>query len=125
MLHAMVSVVLPQSSPPCSAFCTTKRSRVFEPPAHSAVHSPHSDHSPNTHPCGHACVLHSTTSSTSVSFTAHVPPFFAGVMVRLRTVKPPPHCCEHSENALQLDTSQSFGALVGAAVGAAVGSAVG
>ena len=106
ILHAIVSVVLPQSS---SEPATTERSRVFVPPSQSAVHDPHSPHSPSKHVSLQSCKLHSYTSSTSVSFTAQVPPFVAGVMVRFRTIKPPPHCCVHSENALQSETSQSCG----------------
>jgi hypothetical protein len=72
MLHSIVSVSLPQS------FCSpakTNRSRVFMPPAQSAVHDPHSCHSPTRQLGGQRCMLHSTTSSTSVSLTAQKPPY--------------------------------------------------
>jgi hypothetical protein len=102
MLHVIVSVVLPHFSPP-----STKRSRVLVPPAQSAVHSPHSSHSPSTHSAGQSSVLHSITSSTSVSFTAQEPPYFAGVIVRCRIIKPPPQGSVHFENAPHSETSQS------------------
>jgi hypothetical protein len=109
MLQVIVSVVLPQSSLICTAPVITIRSRVFTPPAQSAVHDPHSLHSPSMHPSGQTCVLHSITSSTSVAFTEHEPPYLAGVIVRWRIAKPPPHFCVHSENALQSETVQSSG----------------
>ena len=109
-LHGIVSVVFPHSSPPCCAAVTTARSRVFVPPAQLAVHDAHSSQSPSTHSTGQGCGLQGATSSTSVSSTAHVPPYLAGTMVRFRTINPPPHSWVHSEYALQLETSQSCGA---------------
>jgi hypothetical protein len=107
MLHVIVSVVLPQSfSEPEKII----RSRVFVPPAQSAVHSPHSCHSLAMQLGGQSCVLHSNTSSTSVSFTAQEPPYFAGVIVRCRTIVPPPQGCVHSETAPHTEISQSSGA---------------
>jgi hypothetical protein len=115
-LHATVSLALPLPQAPLT-YSVTLRSRVLVPPAHSAEQALQSSHSPSTQSSGQACVLQGNTSSTSVRFTSQDPPYLGGEMVRFRVVKPPPHSCVHSENAVQLEMPQSSGAWLGSGVG--------
>jgi len=125
--------VFPHAVPPYWSGVVTSLVFSFNPDPHVVLHGPQSVQSPSTQSTGQGCVLHASsfvyTFGSARSMLAppseQLPPYSAGVMVRVRVDVPPPHGSLQAPASLQSEITQSTGSCVGLGVGLGVGASVG